>query len=196
MKTKIIVFFAFIAFTTMMVSCVNTEKKEEGKKEVITKKIMYDVSIVNEGIKTKEDFDRDWFWMNMPEADLNKLVSKLFDDVKSGTVTSYYYDALDNYENFKAIPKDKLVNCFEKEWSVFTYTEKAADGGDNTNAIAVNVPVEKSQIQQLRFLEEWYFENGEFCKRVIAVAPVFTYEVPGQSKAINLFYWVFLKDIK
>jgi len=193
MKTRFGLLIALFAFTFILVSCNN---KTDGKdKEVITKKIMYDVMVVNEDLVTPEDFERDWFWKNVPEDDLNKLATKLFDDVKSGDIQAYYYDVVGDYENFEAIPKDKIKGLFEKEWFVFEYTE-VEKGGENVEQVSTKVPIDKSQIKQLRFLEEWYFENDEFCKRVIAVAPVFTYEVPGQSKGVNVLYWVYIKDVK
>lgn len=52
-----------------------------------------------------------------------------------------------------------------------------------------------NKIKQLRFLEEWNFEGNEFCKKVIAVAPIFYGE--GDNNKLHKFipYWVFMKDI-
>ncbi|HNQ67422.1 MAG TPA: hypothetical protein PKN32_03520 [Bacteroidales bacterium] len=193
MKTRIILSIIFVAFATTFISCGGNK---ESAKEIITKKIMYDVSIVNEDLVTQEDFERDWFWLNIPDVDLEKLRIKLFDDVKSGKIKSYYYDVLGDYEKFELIPNESLVNLFEKEWYVFEYIDVKKEESEEVKKVANKVPIAKDQIIALRFLEEWYYENDEFCKRVIAVAPVFTYEVPGQSKGINVLYWVNIKDIK
>lgn len=55
MKRKIVFFGILTTVILIMSSCSN---KQEHKKEIITKKIMYDVSIVNEDLKTEEDFKR------------------------------------------------------------------------------------------------------------------------------------------
>jgi hypothetical protein len=193
MKNGIILSIVLVAFATTFISCGGNK---ESSKEIITKKIMYDVSIVNEDLVTQEDFERDWFWLNIPEVDLEKLRTKLFDDVKSGKIKSYYYDVLGDYEKFELIPNESLVNLFEKEWYVFEYINVKKEETEQLEQVINKVPIAKDQIIALRFLEEWYYENDEFCKRVIAVAPVFTYEVPGQSKGINVLYWVNIKDIK
>jgi len=193
MKTRIILSFVLIAFATIFISCGG---KENASKEIITKKIMYDVPVVNEDLVTQEDFEQDWFWLNIPEVDLEKLRTKLFDDVKSGTIVSYYYDLKGDYERFEAIPKESLTDLFEKEWYVFEYIDIKKEESEEISKEARKIPIAKEQIMALRFLEEWYYENDEFCKRVIAVAPVFTYEVPGQSKGINVLYWVNIKDLK
>ncbi|HOZ30156.1 MAG TPA: hypothetical protein PLL66_04495 [Bacteroidales bacterium] len=193
MKTKILLSLSLIACLAMIISC---GPKKEPTKEIITNKIMYDVSIVNEDIVTQEDFERDWFWLNIPVDDLDKLRTKLFDDVKSGALVSYYYDLTGDYEKFEVIPKESLIELFEKEWYVFEYVDVKKEETEETTKEANKIPISKDQIMALRFLEEWYYEGDEFHKRVIAVAPVFTYEVPGESKGINVLYWVHIKDLK
>lgn len=193
MKTRIVLSIILIAFVATFISCGGNK---DSAKEIITKKIMYDVSVVNEDIVTQEDFEKDWFWLNIPENDLEKLRTKLYDDVKSGAIVSYYYDLTGDYEEFEAIPKESLVDLFEKEWYVFEYVDVKKVESDEITKEAKKIPISKDQIVTLRFLEEWYYEGDEFHKRVIAVAPVFTYEVPGQSKGINVLYWVNIKDLK
>jgi hypothetical protein len=192
MKEKIALFGVLAAMVIVLFSC---NGKSNAEKEIITKKIMYDVSIVNEDLKTDEDFKRDWFWLNIPDVDLDKLITKLFDDVKDGKVKSYKYDLTGDYETFEVIPEDQLKNNFEKEWYVFDYVNVKVDSTGNVGEPG-KIPLKREYIKELRFLEEWYFEGDEFCKRVIAVAPIFVYEVPGQSKGINILYWVYMKDLK
>ena len=57
MKRKIALFAVLAVVAMAFVSCGG---KEEKTKEIITKKIMYDVPVVNENLKTPEDFERDW----------------------------------------------------------------------------------------------------------------------------------------
>lgn len=192
MKRKIAL-FAVLAFVAMaFVSCGG---KEEKTKEIITKKIMYDVPVVNEDLKTPEDFERDWFWMNIPVEDMDKLLVKLYDDVKAGKIKSYKYDIISDYEEFEEIPESELKKKFEEEWFVYQFDRVAIDSV-NYQVVSQTVGIDKQYIKELRFLEEWYFEGDEFCKRVIAVAPVFVYEVPGETKGRQILYWVYLKDLK
>ncbi len=175
-------------------SCTSTEL-EKKEKEVITQKIMYDVPIVNPNIISKEDFKRDWFWKNIPESDLDRLLIKLYDNVISGETQAYVYDAIDTFDEFEKIPKENVKKYSEEEWFMYeTIQEEDADG----NIIEIRIPtlIEKKQIEKLRFLEEWYYEGDEFCKRVIAVAPIFVNHASDGLESINIFYWVDIKDVE
>ncbi len=176
-------------------SCSNAET-ETKEKEVITKKIMYDVPIVNPELVSEEDLERDWFWGNIPESDLDKLLTKIYDNVKSGKTQSYAYDAISDYEDFEPIPKEEIGRYFEEEWFVWEYVELNESETNETVTIPIEIPLEKSQIKQLRFLEEWYYEGDEFCKRVIAVAPIFVYTDSNGYDGINILYWVDIKDVE
>ena len=199
MKTKNYLSLIAILIAFVLISCSNEqtnqsdeqqEQEQPVEKEIITKKIMYDVTIVNEDIKTEEDYEQDWFWMNMPEQNLDKLLTKLYDDVKNGFIPAYYFYPPDDYEEFEQIPKDQIKGLMENKWSVYKHVI------ENGETIGVTVPLAKSQIMQLRFLEEWYYEGDEFCKKVIAVAPVFVYENPEERAGINICYWVNVKDLQ
>lgn len=122
-------------------------------------------------------------------------MTTLFDDVKEGKVKSFKYDNTSDYEKFEEILQADLKKNFETEWAMSRYTTIESDSSGNV-VLPMPISLDKKYIKQLRFLEEWYFEGDEFCKRVIAVAPVYVYEVPGESKGINIFYWVYIKDLK
>ncbi|PLX09538.1 MAG: hypothetical protein C0596_03125 [Marinilabiliales bacterium] len=190
---KKIAFLGLIAFLAIgTYSCSSTEAETETKeKEVITKKIMYDVPIVNSDIVTEEDYEQDWFWNNMPESDLDRLLTKLYDNVISGETQAYLYDVTGDYEEFEKIPKEDFVEYFEEEWFIYETIQETDEAG-NLIDISFKLPLEKKQIKELRFLEEWYYEGDEFCKRVVAVAPVFVTDV---SQNMNILYWVDIKDV-
>ncbi|MDD4149305.1 MAG: hypothetical protein PHE33_04695 [Bacteroidales bacterium] len=187
---------AFLGMLVMLIigtySCTSTES-EPKEKEVITKKIMYDVPIINANIITEEDFERDWFWKNIPESDLDRLLTKIYDKVISGETQACLYDPTGNYEDFEKIPKKDFVKYFEDKWFIYETIQEIDDKTGNIIDISIPTPLEKNQIKQLRFLEEWYYEDDEFCKRVIAVAPIFVTE---ESLNINILYWVDIKDVK
>lgn len=187
---------AFLGILVMLIigtySCTNTES-ETKEKEVITQKIMYDVQIINPNIISEEDFERDWFWVNIPESDLDRLLTKIYDKVISGETQAYLYDPTGNYEDFEKISKKDFVKYFEEKWFIYETIQEIDEKTGNIIDISIPLPLEKNQIKQLRFLEEWYYEKDVFCKRVIAVAPVF---VTDESLSINILYWVDIKDVK
>lgn len=57
-------------------------------------------------------------------------------------------------------------------------------------------PISVDRITQLRFLEEWYFEGNEFCKKVIAVAPIFYSEHDNNQRSKFYFVLGFYKRYK
>jgi len=187
---------AFLGMLVMIIigtySCTSTES-ETKEKEVITKKIMYDVPIINANIITEEDFERDWFWKNIPESDLDRLLTKIYDKVIAGETQAYLYDPTGNYEDFEKIPKKDFVKYFEDKWFIYETIQEIDEKTGNIIDISIPTPLEKNQIKQLRFLEEWYYEDDEFCKRVIAVAPIFVID---ETLNINILYWVDIKDVK
>lgn len=191
---KITFFGVLLVVLSGFVSC--TDPAEETKeKEVITKKIMYDVPIVNSDIVTEEDFGFDWFWGNIPESDLDRLLTKLYDKVIAGETQAYIYDAMGDYESFEAIPKEDIARYFEEEWFTYETIQEVEKETGNLIDITILKNLERKQIKKLRFLEEWYYESDEFCKRVIAVAPIYVYQSSGYEN-MNILYWVDIKDIE
>ena len=159
---------------------------EVNSKKVITKKIMYDVQIVSNRVN-----EVDWFWQNMIENDLDQLLTILFDDVKNGIIQAYVYDYDGDYASFESIPKDGIKDYFEENANLMgSYLENDEETGSQIEVYAP-YPAKKSYIQELRFLEEWYYEGDVFCKRVIAVAPIFVlYE-----GCKDIFYWVNIEAV-
>ncbi len=156
---------------------------------------MYDVPIVNSDIVTEEDYERDWFWKNIPESDLDRLLTKVYDNVISGETQAYVYDVMGDHEKFEEISKEEFEEKIEGEWYIYeTIQETDVDG----NIIDVRIPtaIDKNQIEKLRFLEEWYYEGEEFCKKVVAVAPIFVLHSQNGQETMNILYWVDIKDVE
>lgn len=177
-----------------MFSCTSTES-ETKEKEVITKKIMYDVPIVNPDIITEEDYKNDWFWQNIPESDLDRLITKIYDKVLSGETQAYVYDVIGSFDEFEKIPKEDAEKYFEENMVMYSYI-KEEDAEGNTVDITIPLPIERNQLEMLRFLEEWYYEGDEFCKRVVAVAPIFVSRGSDGRANIDIIYWVDIKDVE
>lgn len=180
----------FISFISCDTKC-DCENQQTVEKEYVTKKILYDVNIVNERI-SPDRYNDDWFWENIPVNDLELFLTKVYDDVKSGKIKAYVHDAFDDYEEFEEIKKENLEEYFAN--TVVLYETYAIEDNGMIIDETVKTAVKKSDIKMLRFLEEWYFSNGEFKKEVIAVAPVFV-KHNGGGLNINPGYWVFVKDL-
>jgi hypothetical protein len=179
---------------SLLSSCTNSQVTEEIKKEVITERTAYDVTITGDNISERIAVDSSDMFSNMPDNDFESLAVKIFDKVKSNEIPAYFYNYEDKFGSFELIPKDQLNSLFDTEWSVYTVVYDTIDGAPVS--ITFTQPISAERITQLRFLEEWYFEGNEFCKRVIAVAPIFYSEHDNNQRSKFIPYWVFLKDIK
>lgn len=180
-------FFGLLLLAFILPSC-----KNESSQKVITNKIMYDVPIVNEIIGDRSKNNSDWFWENLPSPEGDDYIKDLLDNAKIGKLKTAYYDMFGDYESFDEIPKDKIED-FMTEALTFNYN--AYDSLSN-NFIEKNILLDYKNIKNLRFLEEWYQENGIFKKKVIAIAPVFTIEHQYMEKPINsISFWILMNNI-
>ncbi len=182
-------YLSIFLFLSFMFSCTNHETIEV-KKEIITQRIAYDVNIKNEGTNENNNNLINEMLPQLSTNDYKSLIVKLYDNVKSGEIQAYNYEN----ESFAKIPEDKVLELFEKEWPLYNVEDNLEDGTPVNHTITDKISANK--ITKLRFLEEWYFENDEFCKKVIAVSPVFYSEYEyGITSEFNP-YWIFIKDIK
>lgn len=191
---KLFFYFTIIMSLSLLFFCTNSEAQEV-KKEVITKKIAYDVTIAGDDLIERQGYDQSELFSNMPKKDFELLVVKLFDKVKSGEIPAYFYNYEDEYGSFEIISKEQLDTLYENEWFVYTVIYDTLEDGAPVS-ITFQEPLAVNRITQLRFLEEWYFEGDEFCKKVIAVAPIFYSELENNRRSKFIPYWVFMKDIK
>ncbi len=190
---KLLSCLTVIMILSSLFSCTNS-KVEEKQKEVITKRIAYDVTISSDNLCDREAYNKSDLFSNMQKNEFNILAVKLFEKVKSGEIPAYFYNYDNEFENFELIPENQLVKLFEEKWIVYSdFIDTLEDG----TAVEITVPenLTAKKIKELRFLEEWYFEEDEFCKKVIAVAPVFYPEEENGKYGRIIPYWVFIKDI-
>ncbi len=163
-----------------------------GNKLIITDKIMYDVPIVNEIIGDRTKNSPDWFWENLPSPDGDEFIKNLFLDAVSGKLKTYYYDITGDYESFDEIPSTELKSYMD---DVLTYEIEIIDTTvKRFKPERVDIHLDYRNIKKLRFLEEWYMQDGEFRKRVIAVAPYFTIEYPDMETVHSVYFWILLKE--
>lgn len=190
---KLFFYLTIILSLSFLFSSTSAEAQEV-KEDVITKRIAYDVTITGDNFDERHHYDQNISFANMPESDLELLRVKLFDKVLSGEIPAYYFDYENQYENFEIMPRGQLQENLENKWKLyFTLQETLEDG----SLVDITIPEELSikSIRQLRFLEEWYYEDGEFCKKVIAVAPVFIHDLSNDKSDKIIPYWVFMKDL-
>ncbi|MBR5984116.1 MAG: hypothetical protein IK025_10425 [Bacteroidales bacterium] len=149
--------------------------------DVITKKILYDVPIVNLLLEDRSENDPNWFWENLPYPAGDKFIDDLFADARDCNIPIYYYDPEGDYEHLERIPDSKVKNMFENEMTVSLPVPDVFD--ETTNAYIsrpnVDFQLDQTRILKLRFLEEWRFDNNMITKKVLAVAPVFTINIGG-----------------
>ncbi|MDR2009840.1 MAG: hypothetical protein LBQ22_05095 [Bacteroidales bacterium] len=194
-KTHIILSFLLIA----MYSCNNQKSTQEifsdilpGSNDgslIITNKIMYDVPVVNEHIGDRSKNNPDWFWENLPTPEGDNFLKELLEGAKSGELKTYYYDMMGDYEIFDEIPKDSLKS-FMNEYLTFRF--EVLDTTSVSHKLRpVEIHLDHTNIKMLRFLEEWSMKDGQFCKKVVAVAPFFTIYHPEMEKTINsIYFWI------
>lgn len=182
-------FLSVLLCLSLLFSCNNSDTNKV-EKEIITQRIAYDVNIINNNTSEENNNSIDIMLPQLTTNDYKSLVIKLFDNVKSGKTQAYQYEN----EKFEIITNEQVQEIFEKEWTLYYIEEKLDDGTPVNKTITDKISADK--ITKLRFLEEWYFENDEFCKKVIAVAPIFYSENEFNITSEFNPYWVFIKDIK
>ena len=202
-------FFSLLLITLIVYSCGNSTKPDlssekskrekhnydyEGDKLIVTDKIMYDVSIVNELIGDRSKNNPDWFWENLPVPDAIDFLQTLLEDAVSGKLKTYYYDPSGDYESFDLIAESDLKTFMDEKmvykFEVIDTTVKRYKTKD------VEIKLDYTHVKKLRFLEEWFLADGKMYKRVIAVAPYFVIEYPGMETVNSVFFWIFLDEEK
>ncbi|MCK9254439.1 MAG: hypothetical protein GX793_03235 [Bacteroidales bacterium] len=196
----ILICFAFI--TLFLASCGNkaddivingkiikaSENDYQGEKLDITNKIMYDVPIRNELIGDRSKNNPDWFWENLPSPQDSEFLQDLLNDAIIGKLKTYYFDISGDYSSFEEIPETELKNYMEK---CFNYEFEVIDTTVLPNKTDImKVQLDHSNIVKIRFLEEWYIAEGVFKKRVIAIAPYFSYLRPDNELINFVFFWI------
>lgn len=177
MKRSIV--FAVVLSLAVFSSC--RKGGEEAGGDIVTKKILYDVPIVNLQLEDRTENDPNWFWENLPYPAGDKFIDNLFADARDCNIPIYYYDPEGDYEHLERIPDSKVKNMFENEMTVSLPVPDVFD--ETTNAYVsrpnVDFQLDQTRILKLRFLEEWRFDNNMITKKVLAVAPVFTINIGG-----------------
>lgn len=191
--------FAIVLSLVAISSCRNGDEVVKG--EVLTKKILYDVPIVNLLLEDRSENDPNWFWENLPYPAGDEFVDKLFVDARDCEIPIYYYDPEGDYEHLDRIPDKEVKNLFDNDMKVSlpvpdVYDEETASFIQRPN---VEFKLDQTRILKLRFLEEWRMYDGMIEKKVLAVAPVFTINIGGTDAQEGYVYntvkfWIMADD--
>lgn len=169
-------------------SCKNEGGEERG--DLVTRKILYDVPIVNLQLEDRTEKDPNWFWENLPYPSGDEFIDNLFADARNCEIPIYYYDPEGDYEHLDRIPDKEVKKLFENDMKVSlpvpdVYDEETASFIQRPN---VEFQLDQTRILKLRFLEEWRMYDGMIEKKVLAVAPVFTINIGGTDAAEGYEY--------
>ena len=174
-------YFVFVALITLVAlsACKNEAGEERG--DLVTRKIMYDVPIVNLQLDDRTEKDPNWFWENLPYPAGDEFVDKLFADARDCEMPIYYYDPEGDYDHLDRIPDKEVKNLFENDMKVSLPVPDVFDEATNAYISRPNVEfqLDQTRILKLRFLEEWRIDDGIITKKVLAVAPIFTINIGG-----------------
>lgn len=201
MKNAIIL-ISLVFITLLASSCSNKESEVvvngkiitpsendyQGEKLVVTNKIMYDVQVRNDLIGDRSINNPDWFWENLPSPQDDEFLKDFLNDAIVGKLKTYYYDLNGDYSSFEEIPEAERAKYMEK---CLNYEFEIVDTTVLPNDVTkMKIQLDHTSIVKLRFLEEWYIAEGVFKKRVIAVAPYFSFLRPDNELITFVFFWV------
>ncbi len=149
-----------------------------GSEEIITERIVYDVSIKN------TDPNADWWDNSLPGPYRDKLISRMMDEAVSGKVAV-----------FSAIGK-KLTIAEIKNIGTETIsaTFQRADSPYDSYDTIIRQELDLRNITRIRFLEEWRFDskNHLIDKKILGMAPMTeSYDPDGNLRGYEALFWIY-----
>jgi len=149
------------------------EQKVEDTRTIITKKIQYDVPIMN------TDANYDWWIKNIEGSDREALLNNIFEKVQSGDIQAYdYFNEPLTVGQIGSILVDTMHQILNR--TTPPYAEY-----DTT----IIKKIEPAHISMLRFLEEWKYDESslQIDKKIYAISPVLEVIIDGQKVTRPLF---------
>lgn len=168
--------FALLALSLFLVFTQCAEKEVEDSRTLITKKIQYDVPIVN------PDASHDWWIRNIEGSDREAFVNNIFDRVLSGEVQAYnYFNEPLSIQQIESLLADTLLQVLQRP--IAPYAEY-------DTMIIRNI--DPTDISIIRFLEEWKYDEKslQIDKKIYAISPVVEMKIEGQVLTRPLF-WIY-----
>ena len=175
---KFLSFFTLVS-VLLLISCNN---KASESKNLVTKRIQYDVSIVN------KDADFDWWVQNIEGADREALIADILNAAASGKVIAYDYLTLQPLEI-------KQINSILKRTDTVA-VESPNPPYDIVDSVITSV-LNRKDIEKIRFLEEWQMDKKSlsFTKTVAGICPMIAkYGDNGDFRGYMPLFWVFFDE--
>jgi len=170
-----------LSVVTSFISCSNRQvPKTDSTANVITEKIMYDVTI-----KTPET-DGEWWRNNIEPSQREKFINALIDEVISGKRVAYDY-----LSDTVKLDKEELNRIVGTKYDT-VFVENPANAND-IKKVPVTTTFDRKSITKIRFMEQWIITGSGFDKKVIAISPLKevydnnTGELRGQTP----LFWIF-----
>ncbi len=165
---------AMVAVALLLAMC---KQESEDQRTIITKKIQYDVPIIN------DDPDFDWWIKNIGGEDREALIGNIFARVLSGDVKAYdYFNAPLDKKQVKAILVDSMFMTLQRPYHPYA----------EYDTLVINI-IRPEDVTMLRFLEEWKYDEQTlaFEKKIYAICPVIEIEMNGRTVTRPLF-WIYI----
>ena len=153
----------------------------EDSRTLITKKIQYDVSIVN------TDPNYDWWIGNIEGSSREGLLENIFKKALSGEVKAYnYFNEPLSVTQLKSMMADTIIQTLQRTFEPYTEYDTM-----------IILPIEPTDMNMIRFLEEWKYDESNLVidKKVIAICPVMEVMV-GENKLKRPLFWIRFDEMK
>jgi hypothetical protein len=163
----------------ILVSC---NRKDDAGRNVVTKRIQYDVPIVS------PEPDLDWWVQNLEGSTRETVIKDIIGAATSGRVKAY------DFFTYRLLTPDDVKNVFRRTDTV------AIEQPDPPHELVDTVLVhELSQkdITRLRFLEEWRMDKNTlaFEKKVVGICPLAaSFTETGELKGYKPLFWLFFDE--
>jgi len=175
-----LVFILLMSITSaLLISCGNNESNE---KNLVTKRIQYDVSIRN------SDPELDWWVQNVEGSSREKLISDILRQVSEGKVKSY------DFLTCNPITTDEIKSMLKRVDTISV--ERSTPPYDLVDTVLVS-EIRPGDITRLRFLEEWSMNEKTlaFTKKITGICPmVERHSDSGELRGYRPLFWVFFDD--
>lgn len=174
---KFILIALILVFSLSMTSC-----NQSGGKNIVTKRIQYDVPIRN------TETDMDWWVQNIEGSEREKLVKDILAQVTSGEVKAY------DFLTCKPFTADEIKKMMKRVDSISV--ERSTPPYDLVDTVMIS-EIRLSDITKLRFLEEWSMNEKTlaFSKKVAGICPMVERRTDsGELRGYKPLFWVFFDD--
>jgi hypothetical protein len=168
-----------LAYGMFVSSCQN---RGESEKNMVTKRIQYDVSIRN------SIPDMDWWVQNIEGSSREKLLKDIIKQVTEGKVKAY------DFLSYRPYSADEVKNMMKRIDTISV--ERSTPPYDLIDTVMIS-EIRLSDITKLRFLEEWYMNEKTlaFTKKVAAICPmVERLNDSGDIRGYKPLFWVFFDN--